>query len=573
MKKKTKVVFYFLSIVFAALTFIGCDMTMLDEPFKDDGRHVSGPDSGKFTDDLEVGLFDPFIPLGYDPSIPCLTIINLPDDTQKDYISNVFIYNSFGNIIAKCAAYNQIAITTYSDYSALRIPLAYNSSGEPFRDSANLTVSFSFVIIDSSKSPPVAKNTENSFSVSFNNGSGIVDFLKDVLASVELGYFSGGLENPSDAVAPIIKSGTMFEMNGVYYTVKSNMAASPSSFSNSCIVYVYARLVNHQLDFICSTAAPSYDFFKKGYYNGFERALFKFIFIRDSSNKCFVKSFINSNWSHLRYQTVESYSLASQNLSQQYYLSGTGNPQPQSVTLPAGVYLFALNGAAGGSSPSQPSASATSNAGGSGGHISEVVILTQNTSFTFFTGQAGGNGGYTQSSGYNQSATVAGAGGGSGSFAFSPDGYFLCSGGGGGASGTAPGGAGGSIGGGGGGASVSSGTDNNVTIMPSSGGSGGGLYNNLSVLTAYSYSLGFNGTNQGSSKSYIGNAGAAAYLNLSSPNTWLNTNNANGQGASVNPNSLPNSTLPKTGGNGGNNRNSTRGGGGGVGSIVVFKIN
>jgi hypothetical protein len=502
------------------------------------------------------------------PPLPYLTITSLPKNVKPQNISNVFVNNGAGTAIAKCADYNQILITTDSVYAAAKIPLVYNGTGEPFRDTGYFIVSFS-VNIDSYIQ--ISKSREDAFSVPFIDGSGTFDLLKDAHASVELGYFSGGFTNPSDTDAPVIRSGTKFEMNGNYYTVNSNTAVVPSSFSNTCIVFIYARLVFNQLEFVYSTAAPAYDSYKKGYYNGLSRALFKFIFIRDSANKYFAKTFISNNWSHFNYHTVDSSSLASQNLPQSFYLSGADNPQMQTVTLPAGAYLFTLNGAAGGSSSLYNVTGGQGGAGGeggAGGHISEVVLLSQNTSFTFFTGESGKSGSSEiRTTGNNTASVKGGNGGGSGSFAFSHDGYFLCAGGGGGSTGfttaygqnfqtpivnPASGGAGGSIGGGSSGNSVS--LSNNYVSASASGGSGGGLYDGITGLTVYSYSLGFNGDD--------GNP--AAYFNLPPPNNWLNTNNANGRAADQNGAAQA----------GGNNRNSARGGGGrGNGSVTVFKIN
>jgi hypothetical protein len=503
------------------------------------------------------------------PPAPYLTVNALPKNVKPQNFSNVFVYNSMGTAIAKCAGYDQIIITADSDYAAARIPLVYNSSGEPFRDSGYFTVSFS-LNIDSYIQ--VSKTRDEAFSVAFTDGSGAFDLLKNALASVELGYFSGGLNNPSDTAAPVIKSGTKFEMNGYYYTANSNMAVVPSSFSNTCVVYVYARLVFNQLEFVYSTAAPSYDSYKKGYYNGFARALYKFVFIRDSANKYFAKTFINDSWGHLRYQTADSGDLAALNLSQHYFLSGTGNPQAHTVTLPAGAYLITLNGAAGGYTDTVT--------GASGGRISEVVILSQNTSFTFFTGEKGGNGAEHS---FPASLAVSGGGGGSGSFAFSPDGYLLCAGGGGGAiyrslpspGVRADGGAGGSIGGGG-----SGGSFDEVAAGGNGGGFTGGIggsnnelrKNAYSALTVYSYSLGFNGNSYPNTSTYQLYGGSAAYFNLPPPYDWLNTNNANGKGGDAN----------EAAQSGGNNRNSVRGGGGtpsasysaqSNGSVTVHKIN
>jgi len=506
------------------------------------------------------------------PPPPYLTITSLPKNTKAQNFSNVFVYNGAGTAVARCADYNQIIFSSDSDYAAAKIPLVYSSGGRPFRDSGSFYVSFS-LNIDSYFE--VKKTRDDAFSVQFTDGSGSFDLLKNALSGTEPGYFSVTLANPSDTEAPVIRGGSRFEMNGSYYTVSSNTAVAASAISNTCIVYVYARLVFNQLEFVYSTTPPSYDGYKKGYYSGLSRCLFKFVFIRDSTNKYFAKIPVHNNWSHLNYQTVESTPLSSQSLSQHYFLSGTGNPQQHTVTLPAGVYLFTLSGAAGGSSAGGGGVGNS----GTGGHVSEVVILSQNTSFTFFTGEKGRNG---ESNPSYQGAVFSGGGGGSGSFAFTPDGYLLCAGGGGG--GAAPasslhyyfgdGGAGGSIGGGGAGGS-------NKADSESIGGDGGGYNggqaglspeinkNGYSGLTVYSYSLGFEGN---SSVLNSNKGGSAAYFDLPYPNNWLNTNNANGKGGDS-------SGAAQSGGN---NRNSNRGGGGtpssansaqSNGSVIVYKIN
>jgi hypothetical protein len=564
MKKKTKFIFSFFTIVFAVMALMsGCDMTMLEKPFTPEPvEEPITPPPPPVEEPVEEPE-EPEEPIdpGYDTSVPYLTVVNLPANAQKSHFSNVFVYDGLGTAAAKCADYNQILITAGSDdYVTARIPLAYNGGGL-FRDYGNFITSFSFSI----------NNKENSCSVAFTYGSGTFDFLKDAPSPVERGFFSGGLNNPSDTAAPVIKSGTVFEMNGNCYTVNSNTAVTASSFSNTCTVFVYAKLVFNQIEFVYSTAPPLYDSYRKGYYNGLERALYKFVFIRDSSNKYFAKTFINYGWSHFRRQTVDSNALASQNLLQVYYLSGAGNPQPHAFTLPAGVYLFTLNGADGGEGVEKTGGARMN--GGSGGRISEVVFLLQNTSFTFFTGASGQRSRATQSQSSGQTYIHnSGAGGGSGSFAFSSDGYFLCAGGGGGATGRIvrqgdynssyyiDGGAGGSIGGGGSGAD----TDNFLYIAgsPSAGGIGGGRYEGASALAGYPYSLGFNG-NSPYSNSYTRNGSPAAYFSFSAPNNWLNTNNANGKGGD--------STGAAQ--SGGNNRNSTRGGNSGDGSVSVHRIN
>jgi hypothetical protein len=391
------------------------------------------------------------------PPPSCLIVNSLPKNVKQADFSKVFVYDPSGSAVAECRDYLQIILSAGSDYASAEIPLVYRTNGARFRDSGRLAVSFSLNVPSFIK---VERAKDDAFYVDFSEGSGAFSL------PVELGFFSGGLANPSDTAAPVVGIGTVFEMNGSYYAVYSNTPPAPSNFPNTCIVYIYARPVSNQIQFFYSTAAPVYDNNKKGFYSGFDRALFMSVFIRDSQNKYFAKSSIKDGWPHLNYHTVDSHSLASQSLSNYYYLSGTGNPSQQVVTLPAGAYLITLSGSPGGLCIKSPTFTLF---GGSGGFISEVVVLSKDTPFTFFTGEKGGN---SENDSYyiNSGGTVtqgryeSGAGGGSGSFAYSPDGYLLCAGGGGGAAGqsgsggqsspswssSSGGGAGGSIGGGGG---------------------------------------------------------------------------------------------------------------------------
>jgi hypothetical protein len=572
MKIKTKQLFSlaagFIAVGFAVLALISaCDMDFIPMPFSPDAGSGVGAGGGSDTG----GGSGVEAPSG----ASYLTISSLPHDVKRRDFSNVFVYNASKNVSAECADYDQIIISSNSDSSSAKIPLVYAGSEGRFKDSGSLIVSFS---IDQLAS----KSRDDAFYTAFSDGSGGFDLIEDL----NLGYFSGGLANPSDTLAPVVKSGTEFEMNGRLFTVNSNTPVVSYSFSNTCIVYVYAMSVLDGIEFFYSTTPPAFNRYKNGYYSGASRALFTLVFIRDSPNKYFSKVFINDGWSHLRYQTVDSSGLAAQTLLQHFYLSGTSNPQPQTVTLPAGVYLISLNGAAGGYSHrfrslnNVVSIQQNYHAGGAGGHVSEVVTLSDQTSFTFFTGENGGNASYSSS--MVNDMIMPGGGGGCGSFAFSLDGYLLCAGGGGGAVGqyigaydTRPGGAGGSIGGGEAGCNSDSGP---------SGGDGGGLNAGsaksgrnygLTILTINSYSLGFHGVYKSYNlNNYTG--GSAAYFNLPAPYSWLNTNNANGKGGSDWADSIGHAQA------GGNNRNNVRGGGGAPsasfssashGSITVFKIN
>jgi len=518
----------FAGLIAASLSFSACDMTFID------GFNYNGG------------------------TAPCLTIYNLPRNTVKRNFSGIFLYNTAG-VVAKCANYNEIVITADPVSATAKIPLVYSSSPDGsdfFRDSGTFLVTFNAHIDIYSQ---IIKDHSSKLTVVCSGGSGSVDLADD------FGYFKGGLANPYDTGLPVIKSGTLFEINGAYFNVAGDTPVSnPEIFSKTTFAYVYASPNVGGIDFEFSTEAPSYDYYKKAFYIGDKRALYKFIFIKDSSDKYFAKTFITDSFTRFDYIAAETSWLASRDLSSVFYsLSGSGNPAAQTVTLQPGGYLFVLSGAAGGGG-------ANGGGGGQGGDIAEVFIATEETSVIIFTGQAGGGG-----SGNSGRAGGGGGGGGSGSFIYSADGYFLCAGGG--------GGGGGSIGpgaGGGGGASSTGGTGG-------SGGSGGGYgagggggggsgYNGRGAYggnsTAASGVFSFSPTysSRATSPGDGGFGGYSAYFSLAAPNNWLNTASVNGSGGGGNGGG---------GGAGGNNRNSNRGGGGGApqgqgrdGSVVIYKL-
>jgi hypothetical protein len=543
---------------------------------------------------------------------PSLSILGLPPTTAKGNFSGVFLYNAAGEI-ARCANYQEILLTKNSTSASAMIPLVYTANTkEYFRDSGLFVVCFT---INVDINTQIIKTRDDALAVSFTDGSGLYDISSD------LGYFSGGLVNPADTAPPVIKKGTVFEINGGYVQVKNNTPVDPVNFDRTCIVYLYAVPKTGEVAFEYSATAPSWTPAKRGYYSGNSRALYKFVFIKDSMDRYAAKTFVSDPWPHFGYYTISNVSLS--RLSTIHYaLAGTGNPAPQALSLPEGVYLAVLTGAGGGGGGGTTNRYGGS--GGEGGFIAELFTLSGNTPFTAFAGQGGGGAGAI-----NTSAGGGAGGGGSGAFLYYAGGYLLCAGGGGGGSGGAStngtvityeassggGGAGGSFGSGGGGGAGGDGqtykrvgNSIQITMHPgSSGGAGGGWLGgagndgsagsasnsaDAAGYAALSGAYGFGGEggpddgtmDNGNSKG--GDGGTAGYCELTSE-LWKNTNNANGQGAAGirNADGL-------AGGPGGNNRTALRGGGaaggshgeptegdasagsqGGDGALVIYKVN
>jgi hypothetical protein len=516
--------------------------------------------------------------------VPYLTIIGLPVNTVKSNFSNVFLYNAAGQI-AKCSSYQDIIITANSNSASAMIPLVYyNDPTSYFRDSGQFIVTYT---INVDVNTVISKTLADAQVAAFTNGSGSVNLSSDY------GYFSGGLVNPTDTSSLVIKKGTVFEMNGAYIQIKANTAVDPISIQKTAPVYIYAVQNAGGVTFEYSTTAPTYSSAKHGYYDGTKRALYKCVFINDTIDKFVAKTFIDDNWTHFDHYTVDNYALGGN--SQVSALSGSGNPAATTVTLQPGGYVFILSGAGGGGGggiDGSGSYDRTGGVGGKGGFISELVILTQTTTFTIYTGQ-GGNGSDYISYGNFQGAGA--GGGGSGTFVYSSQGYLLCAGGGGGGGGGGANDGGG--GGGGAGGAISSGGKGGKggddreydwgwkTYTGSAGGSGGGsVYSLTSIATSSGFAgSGSPGDDEGENG---GNGTATATSSYNAPQDWMNTNGANGQGG--NGSTYGNGTL---GGTGGNNRNSTRSGGasggaagqasdgsgsagakGGDGSILMLKV-
>jgi hypothetical protein len=510
--------------------------------------------------------------------VPYLTITGLPSNTAKNNFSDVFLYNAAGKI-ARCANYLDILISKGGSAASAMIPLVYDANpSEYFRDSGEFIAAFT---VNADVNTQIIKTRADALPARFTDGSGHIDLASDY------GFFSGGLVNPGDGAPPVVKKGTAFEINGSYALIKNDTPVKPVSLSHTSAVYVYAVQKTGAVEFEYSTAVPSYDQAKKGWYSGGARALYRLVYLKDSVDRYFAKTFINDSWRHFETFPVDSAGIAStMDRPAWYYLPGSGNPPPASVTLDAGAYVFVLSGAGGGGGGGIDGAGNDNywgGPGGAGGFAAELVTLASPASATVFAGQGGGGAGAV-SFGFNQSTGT--GGGGSGTFVFSENNrYLLCAGGGAGGLGFGPGpaasfgGAGGSIGSGGGG---SSGDGWASGYAPSNGGQGGGYLGGAAGLYTAAYKKGPGGHTGyflpfANKLGFSTDSGMAVYAEYGGPDAWKNTNGANGGTAGV---------L-----HGGNNRSAARGNGaaggaggapsdsilsaggpGGDGYILVYKI-
>ena len=530
--------------------------------------------------------------------VPYLTIVGLPLTTAKNNFSEVFLYNTVGKV-AKCKNVMDIVISKSSASAAAMIPLVYNDNpAEYFRDSGEFIATFT---INVDVNTQIIKTRDDALSTIFSDGSGFLDM------GADRGYFSGELVNPNDMSPPVIKQGTVFEINGGYVQVKTNAAVTPFAFEKTCVAYVYAAQRTGRIEFIYSTVPPVFVPEKNAWYNGNNRALFKFVFVKDAVDRYVAKIPIDASWTPFERYTITNAPVAFYNLSQSYVLNGASNPAPVSRSFDAGWHLFVLTGAGGGGGggiDGRGDHDRYGGLGGSGGFVAEIVYLPQ-TSVTLFTGSGGAG---SDAIYYGTYQGGGGGGGGSGTFVYASAGYLLCAGGGGGGAGgsandggSGGGGAGGSCGPGAGGG-MGGPSNDGLTIDGSSGGTGGGYGASTSAYVGYNAwanpanaatyqpgnAFGFNSVGgEGSDGGRAGaNGGRAAYAQYNAPDDWKNTNNANGRGA--NGTGAGNGAA---GSPGGNNRNAVCGTGaaggaggqpsdsslsagknGGAGSIAVYAV-
>jgi len=570
-----------------------------------------------------------------DKPVPYLTLKGLPLNTTKQHVSNVNVYNLAGSVAA-CADTKNIVVSKNNDSLTFLIPLTSAAGGGYFQYTGRFAIEFT---INVDYETQISYSQSDKVILSFVNGSAEFDI------NSFFGFFEASLTNANDSNKPIIRAGSSFDVNGKRWTIKSDYQVNAFSPNSSCLLYLYAYNTDDEVIFEFSPTAPSYKPNRKSWYNGNKRALWKMVYINPS--QFLFKTYIENDFPQLGITTL-AYSDYSQIISAKPVhksINGAVNPAPETITLSPGVYAIELVGAGGGAGRNYDG---TANTGGSGGVVRELISLNSNTSFTAFTGSAGGPapglpsssgtlaivttknyytyttvdvgyGGYLE---FKPSAFVStntvlntvtvsgtdyskaggmsgggGGGGGSGTFLYSPSGYFLVAGGGSGGSGGSyltPGGGGGSGGtigpgaGGGGSGTLSQSNDvgtGNYYTAGGSGGTGGGIgggsggwpssngENGVSILfsntslsggsNAASYSssdfsvssgIPFLYTSTGNTSGgsgvtrtvttnpivyvrtsfYFSNSGIGGATDMvSSPNYWLDTTNAGAHGASA----------------------------------------
>jgi hypothetical protein len=376
-----------------------------------------------------------------------LTILNMPENVVRDSFQSVDIGG-----VAK-AILDDIKI----EGTTATVPVTLNS-GKEFTKTGTFYITLR-VIIDSLNDIEI---TKADFVICvFENGKGTLD-LNNLYGHLGKGYIEGDITNRNNYSQAQVIKGTKFEMNGYFYHVISQAPMDnldEVSILANTIVYIYAvesesNVMNYRyvavmrdaeafIRFRLSTVKPVYDAERRGYYNGDDRALWKFLKM-------------GTEW---RYKTdaADAFEIENQVLSYSVgnllYRWENVDISPTKVWLEPGIYCFEVAGASGGDSASyrKKVSSAYSKEfdtkGGDGGKIIELVSLDSRKQVSIYTGRTGatsplnfveigsyiiyGAGRETLGSG------VSGGGGGAGSFISydlgKPGDYILIAGGGAGA--------------------------------------------------------------------------------------------------------------------------------------------
>jgi hypothetical protein len=314
---------------------------------------------------------------------PYLTIIGLPYYTTKKQISDVYVYNLAGQVAA-CADSNNITVFKNNESSTAMIPLSFASGAGYFSDTGRFAVSFTVnVDIDTQ----VLITRSDGIILPFTDGSAVLD-----IAST-YGFLSAELVNPSDTLAPIIKQGSIFEIDGYRYKVTDDVVMA--DYSNppavSCILYLYAFRAGSIVYFEYSKTTPTYNKPKNGWYNGGKRALWKMIYLYNANPPQFLfKTNINDDFPHFGTAVLTNELDYTQIITSKTVfksINGSSNLPPETITLNSGVYAIEMKGAGGGSGRTYNGQSS----GGTGGLVREIITLNTKTDFTAFTGSSGGN--------------------------------------------------------------------------------------------------------------------------------------------------------------------------------------
>ena len=500
------------------------------------GPIIIGEDATLMAVAVKSGLLDSDIMSeAYAITLPYLTIQNIPADIAARQISNISVYDING-MVASCINSDDIILVIDNDAASLQIPLLHSFGGGQFLETGSFFIAFAVDVGDDFQ---VAFSRNDGIAVDFVGGSASFD-----LAS-SIGYFDAELANPGDGAAPIIKMGSVFDINGSRHAVPTDLAVPASPPANSCILYLYVFRSGADIQYEFSSAAPAFNSMKNGYYSGNKRALWKMFYMHENSQFLF-KTYVADNFPQFDTAVVSNavYDSLTSSRPALHSIGGTGSQYSETITLQPGVYAVRLIGAGGGGGYGAVEGSAVtgSSSGGAGGLVNEIFTLGKAESFTAFTG----SGGYAASApassgafrfyGYkgvlrwvsvwdseyyryeyavfpdypniysDQTVSITiqpagsgggggGGGGGSGSFLFSDSGYLLCAGGGGGGSGASfvtPGGAGGAGG----------------AIGPGSGGGGAGYLRQFFQSPATMAANGGNGGNGG------GNGGIGGRVNI-----------------------------------------------------------
>jgi hypothetical protein len=378
-----------------------------------------------------------------------LKVINLPENTDTDSFALV----SVGGI-ARCAKTDDILIKP--EEREAQIPLVVND-GKEFDKSGTYYIAMR-LIVDSLSSVEVT--AADYLMVEFTNGYGVLDMV-NVYNNMLPGYLNGHLTNEGNYYEPRVASGAMFELLGNYFRVVDDEPIKTTAILQSMmdgIVYVYAVpnekfVINAGIlhytdseyaDFRYAKNEPVYNAERKGWYNGNNRALWKFLKIgneyrfkvRVGEDFPFDYAVTNTVTGTLRH-------------------SFSGDIYPAEITLEPGFYIFEVAGASGGGGGVLDAATPctdyeghyyrnisssdfTATAGGAGGKIIELINVKKSRKFWAYTGKRGRDGRTYGEGGWGQVDTVGMVAGGGGSGSYISDsvgaskGYFLSAGGGGG---------------------------------------------------------------------------------------------------------------------------------------------